>query len=107
MHSPQYLSPDVSPMPGRRRLSFLEKIKERTGSELSLVVEAFRQQGSVSPGGDRGNPTSTSTPALTAAPSLKLKGHRRRKVKSTWAAMQPSNFYRVLHTGEYFCVGLL
>ncbi|GMR37401.1 hypothetical protein PMAYCL1PPCAC_07596, partial [Pristionchus mayeri] len=95
--SSAFLTPDASPNPGRR-LSLLARLKERSVSELSLVVEAFRQ-GAVSPStaSTSHGPTSTSTPALNPAPSLKKKnGRRRRRVKSTWAAMQPSNIHRAI-----------
>ncbi|GMT15986.1 hypothetical protein PFISCL1PPCAC_7283, partial [Pristionchus fissidentatus] len=94
--SSAFLTPEPSPNTGRR-MSILARLKERSVSELSLVVEAFRQ-GAGSPSAASGlGPTSTSTPVLAPAPSLKKKkGRRRRKVKSTWAAMQPSNIHRAI-----------
>ncbi|GMS85033.1 hypothetical protein PENTCL1PPCAC_7208, partial [Pristionchus entomophagus] len=91
--SSSFLTPDTSPNPARR-LSFMARLKERSVSELSLVVEAFRQ-GADSRASTSHGIASTSTPALNPAPSLK-KNRRRRRVKSTWAAMQPSNIHRAI-----------
>lgn len=105
-----------------RRPSMLARLKERSVSELSLVIDIFRHGSSrsarspaacsVSPGmasGSTGDPrdagpsgsSGASPNAFSRSGTTKRRKstHGKKNMQSTWAAMQPRNIQKAFHAG--------